>query len=51
MIRCFVVTLILAVIGTGAYFGWQSQHRTEASALYDEAQATVQDAIAAIKDR
>ncbi len=46
MIRFLAVILILIVAGTAAFFGWRSQHRTEAEAFYDEASTTVQNAIA-----
>lgn len=51
MVRFLVVLLILVVAGTGAFFGWQSQHRTEAEALLDQAHATVENAVSAIRDR
>ena len=48
MVRFFAVMLILVVVGTAAFFGWRSQHRTEADAFYDQAQATVGNAVATV---
>ncbi len=48
MVRSFVIMLILVVVGTGAFLGWQSQHRTEAEALIGQAHDVVDSAIAAV---
>lgn len=46
MVRGLVVMLILVVAGTGAFFGWRSQHRTDAEALVSQVQDMVDSAMA-----
>ncbi len=48
MARFFAVMLILVVVGTAAFFGWRSQHRTEVDALYGQAQEAFSNAVAAV---
>ena len=51
MVRCLVVMLILIVAGTGAFFGWRSSHRTEADAVWAQADASIHSAIAMLPSR
>ena len=44
MVRALVVMLVLVVVGTGAFFGWRSQHRTDAEAMMGQVQDVIDQA-------